>query len=120
MVLLSHVVLHRKAIIESGTRIESGTCIGVTGIVWTWGFDGEKHEMAQLGGVRIGRNCLLGSNISIVRGSINDTIIEGSSNYGNANEAISHSPKQSGRYYVRVYPFSGHSLSPYTLQANYQ
>jgi len=48
-----------------------------------------------------------------------DSLVEGSDNYGNANEEIHYTPSHTGRYYVRVYPYSGHSLSPYTLQANF-
>jgi hypothetical protein len=49
-----------------------------------------------------------------------DTWVAGSDNPGNANEEIHYTPSQTGRYYVRVYPYSGYSLSPYTLQANFQ
>jgi len=49
-----------------------------------------------------------------------DSWIAGSDNYGNANEEIHYTPSQTGRYYIRVYPYSGHSLSPYTLKANFQ
>jgi len=49
-----------------------------------------------------------------------DSWVAGSDNYGNANEEIHYTPSQTGRYYVRVHPYSGYSLSPYTLQANFQ
>jgi len=47
------------------------------------------------------------------------SLVAESNNYGNASEEIYYTPSQTGRYYVRVYPYSGHSLSPYTLQANF-
>jgi hypothetical protein len=49
-----------------------------------------------------------------------ETRVAGSNNAGNADEEINYTPSQTGRYYIRVYPYSGHSLSPYTLRANFQ
>lgn len=49
-----------------------------------------------------------------------DSIVASSNKFGNASEALNYFPLQTGRYYIRVYPYSGHSLSPYTLQANFQ
>jgi len=49
-----------------------------------------------------------------------DSRVAGSDNPGNANEEINYIPSQTGRYYIRVYPYSGHSLSPYRLHANFQ
>jgi len=46
--------------------------------------------------------------------------VAGSDNYGNADEEIHYMPSQTGRYYIRVYPYSGYSESPYTLQASFQ
>lgn len=71
--LVSHVSVYAGSRIGAGTRVESGTCIGATGVVWAWGPDGEQWEMAQLGGVTIGNYCFIGSNVSIVRGSLSDT-----------------------------------------------
>jgi hypothetical protein len=51
-------------------------------------------------------------------------LVEDSNNPANANENITYTPSQTGRYYVRVHPYpsskESHSLSPYTLIANYQ
>lgn len=49
-----------------------------------------------------------------------DNWVAGSDKPGNAAEEIDYMPSQTGRYYIRVYPYSGHSLSPYTLRADYQ
>ncbi len=49
----------------------------------------------------------------------NETIVAKSNNFSSANESISYQPTQTGRYYVRVYPYNGHSLTPYTLQVTY-
>lgn len=73
--LVSHVSVYAGSRIGAGTRVESGACIGVTGVVWAWGPDGEQWEMAQLGGVAVGDHCFIGSNVSIVRGSLRDTVL---------------------------------------------
>jgi hypothetical protein len=49
-----------------------------------------------------------------------DSIVANSANYGNVGEALTYAPSQTGMYFIRVYPYSGHSLSPYTLQADFQ
>lgn len=74
--LVSHVSLLDGSVIGANTRVEPGACIGATGVVWAWGPDGRQWEMAQLGGVRIGEECFVGSNVSVVRGSLKETIIE--------------------------------------------
>jgi hypothetical protein len=48
------------------------------------------------------------------------SIVASSGKYGNADEAFTYTPSQMGMYFIRVYPYSGHSLSPYTLQADFQ
>jgi hypothetical protein len=49
-----------------------------------------------------------------------DSLVAGSNKYGNADEELHYTPTQIGRYYIRVYPYSGHSLNPYTLWASFQ
>lgn len=47
-------------------------------------------------------------------------IVAKSQNYGNTKETLNYIPTTLGIYYLRVYPYSGHSLHPYTLQASFQ
>jgi hypothetical protein len=42
-----------------------------------------------------------------------------SNRYGNEPETISYSPPATGRYYIRVYAYSGYSTSPYSLRVIY-
>jgi hypothetical protein len=49
-----------------------------------------------------------------------DSLVAESNKYGNADEELHYTPTQTGRYYLRVYPYSGHSLNPYTLWASFQ
>ena len=70
--LLGLVHIYDDSIIGSHTTIESNSSIGVRGMAWTYDKEGRRVLQAQLGGVRVGENCYLGSDISIVRGSINE------------------------------------------------
>ena len=48
-------------------------------------------------------------------------LVAESRNSANSNEHIIHAPAQTGRYYVRVYPFSGRSDSQsYSLVVTYR
>jgi hypothetical protein len=38
---------------------------------------------------------------------------------GSSPETISYSPLATGRYYIRVYAYSGYSTSPYSLRVTY-
>jgi UDP-3-O-[3-hydroxymyristoyl] glucosamine N-acyltransferase len=69
-------VIYSKTEIGDGTRIDANCSIGTEGMMWVWDGD-EKVFLKQLGGVRIGKNCIIGSNTAIVRGSANElTILE--------------------------------------------
>jgi hypothetical protein len=47
-------------------------------------------------------------------------IVATSNRYGHADEAFTYAPAETGEYYIRVNPYSGYSLSPYTLRADFQ
>jgi hypothetical protein len=42
-----------------------------------------------------------------------------SNRYGNEPETILYNPPATGRYYIRVYAYSGYSTSPYSLTVTY-
>lgn len=73
-------VVYSKTEIGDGTRIDSNCTIGTEGMMWVW--DGDKKVfLKQLGGVKIGKNCIIGSNTVIVRGSANEyTILKDNTN----------------------------------------
>lgn len=75
--LAPHVVVMDDCVVGEHTVIESHSTIGASGVAWVWDTEtGERVAQPQIGRVRIGRNCFLGSDVSIVRGSINeDTVI---------------------------------------------
>lgn len=71
-----NTTIYAKTTIGDGTRIDSNCSIGTEGMMWVWDGD-SKVFLRQLGGVKIGKNCIIGSNSSIVRGSANEyTILE--------------------------------------------
>lgn len=71
--LKSHVAVYDKTIIENNVTIESFTCVGATGAAWSFDKEsGERILQPQMGGVVLGKNSFLGSNITIVRGSLNE------------------------------------------------
>ena len=67
-------VIYSKTEIGSGTRIDANCTIGTEGMMWVWDGD-SKVFLKQLGGVKIGKNCIIGSNSAIVRGSANELTI---------------------------------------------
>jgi UDP-3-O-[3-hydroxymyristoyl] glucosamine N-acyltransferase len=71
-----NTVIYTKTEIGDGTIIDANCTIGSGGMMWIWK-DDTKFFLKQLGGVKIGKNCMIGSNSSIVRGSANElTILE--------------------------------------------
>ena len=62
--------------IHPQAKIGKNVKIGATGVMWVW--DGnERIYLEQLGGVEIEPNCMIGSNITIVRGSANEKTLIG-------------------------------------------
>lgn len=74
-------VLQSQVAVLDGTRMgadvvaEPHSSIGVTGQIWAWGEDGRRWMMPQVGGTVIEDGCFIGSNVSIVRGALQDTVL---------------------------------------------
>lgn len=78
VVVGSHTKIYDGTIIGNRTVIESGSVIGTRGIAWAWNEDqSEKVLQPQLGGVKIGKGCVLSAQTVIVRGSLNENTIIG-------------------------------------------
>jgi UDP-3-O-[3-hydroxymyristoyl] glucosamine N-acyltransferase len=73
--LYPHVVMYDDCQVGRGSTIHSGTVIGADGFGFAKG-ESSWIKIAQLGAVRIGDDVEIGSNCSIDRGTIDDTIIE--------------------------------------------
>jgi UDP-3-O-[3-hydroxymyristoyl] glucosamine N-acyltransferase len=70
-----NVQIYKNTEIGKGVIIEASSCIGATGQMWTWAKDGKKWVLPQLGKTIIMDHCFVGSNVTIARGALHDTII---------------------------------------------
>lgn len=75
--LLGHITINDDVVIKQNTVIEANSLIGARGMAWIWDENGERIMQPQLGGVIIEEDCLLGSDISIVRGSLSENTTVG-------------------------------------------
>jgi UDP-3-O-[3-hydroxymyristoyl] glucosamine N-acyltransferase len=72
------VIIHSSCHIYFGTRIkkntiiESNSCIGAGGVAWVWDKTGKRWDLPQIGGVIINEDCFIGTNVTIVRGSLGE------------------------------------------------
>lgn len=70
----NNVSIVNKVRIGRNCAVQSGTSIGHDGFGYTEA-DGFKTMVRHFGGVRIGDDCCVGSNVSIDRGTIDDTVV---------------------------------------------
>jgi UDP-3-O-[3-hydroxymyristoyl] glucosamine N-acyltransferase len=69
----SHVVVRDGSVIGERVTIESHSTIGATGVAWVWDPQtGERIVQPQIGGARVGDDCFIGTDVTVVRGSINE------------------------------------------------
>ena len=71
----SHVTLTGQAKIGNRVRIHANSVIGSEGFGFA-PYQGKWHRIAQLGSVKVGHDVRIGSNCSIDRGALDDTILE--------------------------------------------
>lgn len=71
----SNTVITGFAKIQNEVRIHANTVVGSEGFGFA-PYQGQWHRIAQLGSVQIGNKVRIGSNCSIDRGALDDTIIE--------------------------------------------
>jgi UDP-3-O-[3-hydroxymyristoyl] glucosamine N-acyltransferase len=85
-----NVVLGDGTFVGDGTVIDSNCSIGCLGISWTW--DGnEKVFLKSYGNTMIGENCVISSNVKIVRGIFTDNTVLGNSVFVAPGVAVGHS-----------------------------
>lgn len=86
--LHSHVVIMKGTTLSKNVVVESHSTIGATGVAWVWDKANQRRvRQPQIGSTHIGEGTFLGSDISIVRGSVNETTTIG------ANCVIAHGSK---------------------------
>lgn len=76
-VIHAHVVVMDGCDIGKRVVIEPNSCIGATGVAWIWGEAGDRIVLPQVGGVRIEADVFIGTDVSVVRGMINEFTVIG-------------------------------------------
>jgi UDP-3-O-[3-hydroxymyristoyl] glucosamine N-acyltransferase len=72
----ANVTLLERTVVGDDVTIGPGTCVGYAGFGYEREADGTPLLIPHLGGVRIGDRVEIGSNTSIDRGTIDDTVID--------------------------------------------
>jgi UDP-3-O-[3-hydroxymyristoyl] glucosamine N-acyltransferase len=67
-----HVVIYDHSVIGENVTVEAGSYIGATGVAWIPDKNGGRIIQPQIGGVTIGNDCFIGTDVTIVRGSLNE------------------------------------------------
>lgn len=76
--LHSHVVVMDGSVLEEDVVIEPHSTIGATGVAWVWDMAARQRVMQpQTGYTVIGAGSFLGSDITVVRGSVNEATTVG-------------------------------------------
>lgn len=76
--LHSHVTVMAGSVIEEHVVIEPHSTIGATGVAWVWDpANGCRVIQPQVGTTVIGAGTFLGSDVTVVRGSVNETTTVG-------------------------------------------
>lgn len=71
-IIHAHVVVLDGCTIGQRVVIEPNSCLGATGVSWIWAPNGERVVLPQIGGVQVGDDVFLGSDVSVVRGMMNE------------------------------------------------
>jgi len=79
----SNVTIYRSTNIGENCKIKAGTVIGGLGFGLITDKKGKHHRIPHVGNVHIGNNVIIGSNCTIDRGTIDDTIICDGTNLDN-------------------------------------
>ena len=79
----ANVVIYRFTKIGKNCKIKSGSVIGGTGFGIITDKEGMHHRIPHVGNVKIGNNVMIGSNCTIDRGTIDETIILDGTNIDN-------------------------------------
>ena len=74
-VIWNNVVIVNRVAIGKDCEIQSGSVIGQDGFAYTEDESGKKQMVKHFGGVFIGNNVLISSNVCVCRGTIDDTVI---------------------------------------------
>ncbi len=73
----SGVHVYSGTTIKANTVIEANSSIGASGVAWIWDKNGKRWDLPQIGGVIIEEDCFIGTDVTIVRGSLNENTLIG-------------------------------------------
>lgn len=72
-VIKANVVVHDGVTIGENCVISSSSVLGADGVAWIWDKENKVRVVQpQIGGVTLANNIYVGSNVTIVRGSVNE------------------------------------------------
>jgi UDP-3-O-[3-hydroxymyristoyl] glucosamine N-acyltransferase len=71
-IIKNHVVIEDKVALGENVFIDSNSVIGAGGLAWIWDEKGERIIQPQLGGVIIEDDCILATDITVVKGSLSE------------------------------------------------
>ncbi len=74
--LSARVTVHRGTVLGKRCVVQSGTVLGSDGFGYATDARGTHHRFPQRGGLSVGDDVEIGSNVTIDRGSVGDTSIE--------------------------------------------
>jgi len=72
VIIRNNVVIEDNVIIGDNTLIDSNSVIGASGLAWIWDENGNRILLPQIGGVNVGSNCILATDVTIVKGSLTE------------------------------------------------
>lgn len=77
VVIKHNVVIEDNVTVHQNTFIDSNSVIGAGGLAWIWDAKGNRIIQPQLGGVVIGEDCVLATDVTVVRGSLSENTLIG-------------------------------------------
>jgi UDP-3-O-[3-hydroxymyristoyl] glucosamine N-acyltransferase len=86
VVLHSNISIYENTTIGKMTIVNSNTTIGVDGVMWAWAKDNEKTYMPSFRNTNIGDRCIIGANVTVAKGSLDDTVISNDCNIGHGSK----------------------------------
>ncbi|MBK6946134.1 MAG: hypothetical protein IPH21_15910 [Flavobacteriales bacterium] len=92
-VIHAHVVVMDDCVIGDRVVIEPNCCIGGNGVAWIWDTDGKRVILPQVGGVVIEDDVFLGTDVTIVRGMLNEATTIGARTLIAHGSKIGHSSR---------------------------
>lgn len=98
--IMHHVVVENKVTIKENVFIDSNSVIGASGMAWIWDNDRDRVLQPQLGGVIIEPFVKIGTDVTVVRGSLSENTLIGSYTVIAHGSKIGHGSKISEKVHL--------------------